>query len=167
MTNIASVLKSEIARVARKEVRAEIEGLKKASTQHRAAIAQLRRQISDLERALKQTQRAAGGGARATRKASEEGAADDALGGTPRRFSASRLEAHRKRLGLSAADYGMLVGVTGSTIYNWEQGKARPPRAMVQKLGFVKQQTPTAIRARVAELSTAPGAVSSGASSDA
>jgi hypothetical protein len=37
--NIASVLKEEIARVARKEVRSETENLKKASAQYRSEIA--------------------------------------------------------------------------------------------------------------------------------
>lgn len=59
MTNIASVLKSEISRIARKEVRAEIDSLKKASAQYRSAIAQLRREVSDLNRKLKQADRAA------------------------------------------------------------------------------------------------------------
>ncbi|WGT62477.1 hypothetical protein QHG62_20835 [Variovorax paradoxus] len=37
MPNVASILKAEISRVARKEVRAEIETLKKASVAHRAS----------------------------------------------------------------------------------------------------------------------------------
>ena len=42
------------------------------------------------------------------------------------RFSAKRLAAHRRRLGLSAADFGRLLGVSAQSIYNWEEGKARP-----------------------------------------
>ena len=57
MANIASVLKAEIARVARKEVRAELEGLKKAIAQHRSAIAELRRELAALQRQLKQADR--------------------------------------------------------------------------------------------------------------
>ena len=41
---------------------------------------------------------------------------------TPRRFSATRLAARRAKLGLSAAVYGKLVGMSGATIYLWEQG---------------------------------------------
>jgi transcriptional regulator with XRE-family HTH domain len=33
---------------------------------------------------------------------------------------------NRKRLGLSAADFGLLVGASGQSVYAWEQGKARP-----------------------------------------
>ena len=154
MSNVAAVLKSEIARVARKEIRSEIEGLKKASAQQRAAMAQMRREITDLHRALKQMQRAAGQAA-PTPKA-ESAPQADGLGETPRRFSASRLESHRKKLALSAADYGKLVGVTGSTIYNWEQGKSRPTPDMVRMLAFVKLQKAADVAARLSELSAGP-----------
>ena len=44
------------------------------------------------------------------------------------------MKAQRSRLGLSAADYGKLVGVSGLTIYNWEHGKARPRKAQLATL---------------------------------
>ena len=131
MPNIASILKSEISRVARKEVRAEIETLKRASAAHRASIAELRRQVSALEKALR----------RATKGAPHSTVATDSAGdeaGTKRRFSASRPAAHRLKLGLSAASYGQLVGVSGQTIYHWEQGKARPRAAQLENLAAVR-----------------------------
>jgi len=128
MANIASVLKSEIARLARKEVRAEIESLKKASVQHRSAIASLRREVESLQKALKQA------GRKQTVEARMEESADRTY-----RFSATRLAAHRARLGLSAADYGKLVGMSGATIYLWEQGKVRPKPEQVRQLGELKQ----------------------------
>jgi len=42
------------------------------------------------------------------------------------RFRAAGLASNRQRLGLSAADYGLLVGTTGQSIYAWEQGRAKP-----------------------------------------
>ena len=50
MPDIAAVLKEEIARLARKEVRSQTEGLKKASAQYRRDIAALKRQVAELER---------------------------------------------------------------------------------------------------------------------
>src|SRR5664279_782864 len=50
MPNIASVLKDEVLRLARKEVRTEIEGLKKASVQYRSDIAALKRRVADVEK---------------------------------------------------------------------------------------------------------------------
>ena len=49
MPNIASILKSEISRVARKEVRAEVSGLKKGVSGHRSEIAALKRRLLALE----------------------------------------------------------------------------------------------------------------------
>ena len=42
------------------------------------------------------------------------------------RFSAKGLRSQRTILGLSAAEVGLLVGATAQSVYNWEQGKARP-----------------------------------------
>ena len=49
---------------------------------------------------------------------------EEELEGT--RFSARSVKAQRRRLKLSAADYGKLVGVSSLTIYSWESGKSRP-----------------------------------------
>ncbi|WP_354346789.1 helix-turn-helix domain-containing protein [Variovorax boronicumulans] len=133
MPNIASILKAEISRVARKEVRAEIETLKKASAAHRASIAELRRQVNALEKELHRA------GKGATRPATVSDSANEAAEGTKRRFSASRLAAHRAKLGVSAASYGQLVGVSGQTIYHWEQGKARPRAAQLESLAAVRE----------------------------
>jgi DNA-binding transcriptional regulator YiaG len=132
MPNIASILKTEISRVARKEVRTEIETIKKASAAHRASIAELRRPLSALEKELR---RAAKG---ATRAVAAADVAEEETTGTKRRVSASRLAAHRSKLGLSAARYGQLVGVSGQTIYHWEQGKARPRATQLESLATVR-----------------------------
>lgn len=130
MANIASVFKTEITRLARKEVRSELEALKKASIQHRSAIAQLRREVAALQKELKQAQRMS----KSTSVAKTGSQADD----VPRRFSATRLAAHRAKLGLSAASYGKLVGMSGATIYLWEQGRSRPNAEQLQRLAYVR-----------------------------
>ena len=50
MPNIATVLKEEILRLARKEVRRQTSVLRKASAQYRKDIAVMKRQISSLQR---------------------------------------------------------------------------------------------------------------------
>ena len=37
------------------------------------------------------------------------------------------MASQRKRLGLSAAECGLLIGASAQSIYNWEERKARPP----------------------------------------
>jgi DNA-binding XRE family transcriptional regulator len=116
MPNIGAMLKQEITRLARREVRVQVQATKKASTQYRRHIAALRRQVTALERQLAVVRR------RGTTSA--PAAAADA----PQkiRFVAKGLKSQRARLGLSAADFGRLVGVSAQSIYNWEQGHATP-----------------------------------------
>lgn len=130
MPNIAAVLKDEIARIARKEVRAQTEDFRKTSAQYRAHIAALRRRVDELERQLK---RASKTGARAA--APEAG---DESQGPPRRFSASRLAAQRRKLGLSAADFATLLGVSGQSVYKWEHGEARPRAKQLEAIAALR-----------------------------
>ena len=117
MPNIAIVLKSEIARVARKKVRGEVAALKKAVVSYRSEIAALKRRTQALEQELRRLGRSS---AKVAVPVVAEGAPDG------HRFSAKGLASQRRRLGLSAPDYGLLLGVSAQSIYNWEEGKARP-----------------------------------------
>jgi len=118
MPNIASVLKAEIVRLARKELRSEVDSIRKALAAARAESAALKRRVSELERSVRQSARAAP--ARPPSPTAVEEGADKF------RFRASGMASNRKRLGLSAADFGLLVGASGQSVYAWEQGNARP-----------------------------------------
>lgn len=131
MPNIAALLKSEISRVARKELRSELEPLKKASVQQRRTIAALRKQVDQMEKRLRQGAKRSNAVGEPSREASD-------LQGRQVRFSATRLAAHRAKLGLSAADYGQLVGVSGQSVYKWEQGNVRPRASQIQSLAAVR-----------------------------
>jgi chromosome segregation ATPase len=110
MPNIATALKAEIARVARKELKPHIEPLKKANASHRADIAFLKKRVQELERALKRAERNANAKPR-SREASPEAP------NTQLRFRREGMAKNRQRLGLSAADFGLLIGTTGQSIY--------------------------------------------------
>ena len=119
MPNIATLLKNEISRVARKEQRGESLALRKSVSSHRSEIAALKRRVQALELQLR----------RLARDGRRSSAADDAAeepAAPSTRYSAKSLASQRRRLGLSAADCGLLVGTTAQSIYNWESGKVRP-----------------------------------------
>jgi len=118
MSNIASALKEEISRISRKEIRRETAVLKKSSGIHRSEIAALKRRVLELERHLRRVSRA---GEQSMPVAAN---GDSAPSGT--RFSAKSMAAQRKRLGLSAAECGLLIGASAQSVYNWEEGKVRP-----------------------------------------
>jgi len=119
MPNIASVLKSEISRIARKEIRAEVEGLKKSVSSHRTEIAALKRHSQSLEQALRRL------GKSMPRQATAA-AAEVAEASKSTRFSAKDLASQRRRLGLTIEGCALLLGTAGKSIYRWETGKAQP-----------------------------------------
>jgi DNA-binding transcriptional regulator YiaG len=127
MPNIATALKAEIARVARKEVKGELAAIKKASSQHRSSIAALRRKVDELERALKRA-----------RNPPRAQARDEEVR-TSLRFRPGGLASHRKRLGLSAADFGRLLGVSGQSVYKWETGEVRPRQSQLEAIAAVRK----------------------------
>ena len=129
MQNLAHALKDEITRLAKKEIKSQISTLRAASARYRREIAELKRLAKDLEKRLthiEQQER------RRVRKAPSPELAE----GT--RFSPRGLTSHRARLGLSAADYGLLTGVSGQMIYKYERGETKPRAPQLAKLVAVR-----------------------------
>jgi predicted transcriptional regulator len=54
------------------------------------------------------------------------------------RFVAKGLRPQRKRLGLSATEYGKLLGVSAQSIYNWERELASPRTEQLSKLAALR-----------------------------
>ncbi len=127
MPNINALLKSEITRLARKEIRGEISVLRKASAGFRRDIAALKRQLADLQRLTSALSRSS--------KRAHPATSDEPINA---RFSAKALKAHRAKLGLSANDYGRLAGVSAQSIYNYEAGKASPRQSQIAALAGVR-----------------------------
>jgi len=144
MPNIGALLKSEISRLAR-EVRAQTEALKKSSSRFRKTVAEMKRQISDLQRKVVSLEKQIRSGA----------TGETALKTSPTktyRFSPKGIQSRRRRLGLSAAQFGKLVGVTGQTIYKWEKGLSRPRNKHLAALAGVRNMGKKEALARLQEL---------------
>lgn len=127
MPNLSAVLKSEITRLARKEIKSAVEPIRKASAEHRREIAELKRQIASLQRGLRASSKRSKGGSEA---------AQEPVRST--RFVPKGLKSLRARLGLSAADFGLLVGASGQSVYNWEAGKSVPRGSQQAALAAVR-----------------------------
>lgn len=141
MPNIGSLLKKEIVRLARKELRHELAQVRKQLATHRTAIASLRRQLADSHKANRRNTLAA----RTVAKAAQTDS-------SAMRFSAKGTKSLRARLGLSASDFGRLAGVSGNTVFNWEHGKAKPQRAQLESLVSLRGLGKRAAMARLEEL---------------
>jgi DNA-binding transcriptional regulator YiaG len=130
MPNLASVLKEEIIRLAKKEIKAQTEVLRRSSAQHRRDIAALKKQVATLERKVALLEK---------KTWAEPVKADANTDAGKTRYSPKGLASHRKKLGLSAADYAKLVGVSSLTIYNWEKETSRPRNEQLAKLAAVRR----------------------------
>ena len=133
MPNVINALNEQIRRLARREIRASIKATRKATAQYRRDIAALKREITSLRRSQafleKQEKR---------RRGTTAAGIADSGSETSLRFRADGMKTHRAKLGISAADYGKLVGVSGLTIYHWESKKAKPRRSQLPKLAAVR-----------------------------
>ena len=143
MPNIAAVLKEEIVRLARKEIRRQTNVLRNASAQYRRDIAALKRRVSDLRRKVSPLEK------QVLKSAPPQAAEVDA---DHVRFTAKGLRSQRKRLGLSAADYGRLIGVTGQTIYSWEQETSRPRKQQFAPIAALRHIGKREALTRLAQL---------------
>jgi DNA-binding transcriptional regulator YiaG len=132
MPNIAVVLKEEIRRLAKKEVKANTSSTKGAVAQFRRDIANLKRLVRAQEREITslktQEQKRIG---------QPQTNGDEEMEGV--RHSARSVRAQRKRLKLSAADFGKLIGVSGLTVYSWEHGKRHPRKERLAALVAVRE----------------------------
>ena len=118
MPNLAATLKQEIARLAKREITVATRSTKSAVAQYRRDIAMLKRLVGVQQKEigfLKIQER---------KRLSQLPTTDEPVEGV--RFSARSVRAQRQRLGLSADDFGKLIGVSQMTVYNWEQGKGHP-----------------------------------------
>ncbi|MFN4352726.1 MAG: helix-turn-helix domain-containing protein [Hylemonella sp.] len=141
MPNLATLLKSEISRIARKEVRAETQAFKKASAQYRSDIAALKRRIAGLESTLKKLDKTSS----RNRKTAEEPAQ------LPLRFRVDGFATLRKKLGLSAADMARLLGVSAQSVYHWESGKSKPRAGQLAAIAQVRKLGKREAAARLAQ----------------
>jgi DNA-binding transcriptional regulator YiaG len=117
MANIGTLLKQEITRLCRRELRKEVATTKRASAAYRRDIAALKRKVVELER---------NSALMAKRVATTPNNRSQALPERPVRFVAKGLRSLRARLGLSAAQLAILLGVSEQSVYNWETKKATP-----------------------------------------
>jgi DNA-binding transcriptional regulator YiaG len=130
MPNFAALFKEEVRRLARREMRAQTGSLRRAAAQHRRDLASLKRLARRLAKSvefLENQERA-----RVARPQVSEKLAEKA------RFSPKWLKSHRARIKLSANDYGKLVGVSLQSVYQWEQGKAKPRKAQLAALVAIR-----------------------------
>lgn len=143
MPNIAVMLRQEIIRLARREIRSQTQGLRKASAQFRKDVAELKRKNAKLKSEV----------ARLERRVGKDVVPEIVEAGSAKvRFAAKSVVSHRRSLGISAADYGKLIGVTAHTIYKWEHGTSRPRKAQLATFAAIRRLGKTETISRLEQM---------------
>ncbi len=118
MPNLAKVLKDEIQRLARKEIRAATATLRKDNAALKRAIADHKRRLATLEmdnrRLLSHMQKARKGSIRASDEEIQKA-----------RITANVIRGMRDKYGLSQAELALLLDVNPQTVYQWEHREGR------------------------------------------
>ena len=130
MPNITTVLNEQIRRIAKNELKKEADVIRRATVQFRHDIAELKRQVLSLSKIVLSLEKQ---GPRAVERPAAQEMPEEM------HFRADGLRSHRKRLGISGKAYGVLVGVTGQTIYDWESGQSRPRKQQLARLAAARQ----------------------------
>lgn len=141
MPDLISVLKQEIQRLARKEIKAEMDEARKRMTEQRKTIAEFRRRIEALEKQntklAKRTAAVAAAAAPefAAREEAQAQSAEERSGYGPR-FSGESITRLRQKLNLTQAEFAKLAGVSPQSVYQWERkgGKLRLRNATKEAL---------------------------------
>ena len=143
MTTLINSLKSEITRLARKELKADLLSLRKATTAQRSEIAALKRELKEL-RALVRTNQ------KVLKSVQPEQPVEEAKSARAPRFSAEAFAAQRTRLGLTQAQMAQLLGASTLSVYKWETGKVHPRAAQLARIAEVRKLGKREVVARLA-----------------
>ncbi len=117
MGKLESMIKSEIQRLARREIRSTFRPLKREVRAMRLKLSGLMKGFGTLNRITKEQVQ------RASERFKLESSPEEIK---IARFSPARIRALRLKKGLSQKELGMLIGVSLGTVVLWEKGKITP-----------------------------------------
>lgn len=172
MTTFSDAFRSEVMRMARKEIKGELVTLRKTVTAQRSEVAALKRDLKALATQVRiltkaqekadataERQQASQGQSKALSDshpkqatAEAEGAAGGkGRGGRKFTFSHEALIAKRHALHLTQKEMARLLGVSVVSVYKWETGEVTPRAAQLDRVREVLKMGVRAARKEIAE----------------
>jgi len=115
MSNVVKILKAEIARISKREAKSATQAIGKSNTWLRKTVADLKKRLVLLEKENKRLT--------ATIKKYQMAQPEkvDQEEGKKARFASRGIQSLRRKLHLSQADFGKLLGTTAHSVYLWEK----------------------------------------------
>ena len=115
MSNVVKLLKAEIARISKKEAKSATQGIGKSTAWLRKTVADMKKRLVLLE---KENKRLVATVKRFQVAQPEKVEQEE---GKKARFTSKGIQSLRKKLRLSQADFGKLLGATPHAVYLWEK----------------------------------------------
>ena len=119
--------------MARKELKPELQGMRKALTHHRSEIAALKREVKALASLLKASQRKV----KTEEVPKEKGKAAAGKQPRSRSFGPQALLDKRTALGLTQKEMATLLDASSLSVYKWESGQVQPRAAQLVRIAEV------------------------------
>ena len=141
MTAFSEAFRSEVMRMARKEIKGELDHLRKITSSQRSEIAGLKRELRGMMSMIKQLQKRL---PEEPVKAVTEPKGEGGIG--------ARLKAKREFYGVSQRAMGALLEASALSVSRWEHGDATPRAAQLARIESVLKVGKRAALARLREL---------------
>lgn len=134
MTAFSDAFRAEVLRMARKEIKADVGGLRKTVTAQRSEIAALKRDVKALTSQMKAVLRAVARQDGAGKVAAPEDTDAPARRTRSFKFDAQVLAAKREQLGISQQAMAALLEASTLSVSRWESGKVTPRAAQLERI---------------------------------
>lgn len=146
MTAFSDAFRAEVLRMARKEIKEELGGLRKTVATQRSEIASLKRSIKDLVSDLKMVKKAT---LPTARKADSQSIDEQAPRASRFKFNAQILVAKRQALGISQQAMAVLLEASTLSVSRWESGKVVPRAAQIERIRLILKTGKREVLARL------------------
>lgn len=149
MTAFSEAFRAEVLRMARKEIKADVGGLRKTVTAQRSEIAELKQDVKALTSQLKAVLKAVARQDGAGKASAPEDTDASARRGRRFKFDAQALAAKREQLGISQQAMAALLEASMLSVSRWESGKVTPRAAQLERIQAVLKIGKREARARL------------------
>lgn len=145
--SFTSTFRSEVARLARKELRAVVGPVQRELAKAKKTVQEQKREVAGLQRSVKHL----------TKLLAQKG---DQIGDTEIVVEAERggkwrkdsVRSTRRRLQVTQAEFAALLGASHGSVNGWETGRTEPRESAKRKVLALRKLTPAAARAKLDEL---------------
>ena len=131
--SVMKSLQAEISRLARKEIKKELDPVKRVNATQRGLIANLRRDVSELQKEVSRLQR----------ELTKEGVVEAPSEESERSgwITGKGVSSLRKKLGLTQAELAKLAGVSTQSVVKWEKTEGKIPfrqQKTLERMGEIR-----------------------------